>query len=380
MIVAALVDLGVPPSVVTDALAKVDVRGYHVHFGSRERSGIVATSFDVHVEDEQPPRSFATIRALIETSSLDLGIRNRAINIFTHLAHAEARVHRIEFSHVHFHEVGAVDSIVDIVGASAAFEFLGADVLVSPLPMGRGFTKAAHGTLPLPAPATVESLRGFPTYDGGLPFEFVTPTGAAIVGSVARPSATWPSLVTERTGFGAGTATLEDRPNVLRVLLGTLTTTRIQSSSEASFAIVEANLDDATGENIGHAMNVLLREGALDAWATPITMKKGRPAVTLSALTELAGLDRIQRILLRETTTLGVRYFLVGRMELSRRIETVHTEYGDIPIKVAETLDGPIRIKPEYDFCAEASSRSGAPLETIRQAAEQAWRAKNVSR
>lgn len=210
MIVAALVDLGVPAQVIGDALAALAVTGFHVHFGTRVRSGIVATSFEVHVDTRQPPRTYASVRALLDEASLGGGVRERAHRTFRRLAIAEAKVHRAPIDDVHFHEVGAVDAIVDVVGSAAALDYLGAEVLVSPLPMGRGFVSAAHGRLPLPAPATVECLAGFETYDGGLDFEFVTPTGAAIVGAHATGSHRWPSLAPERIGWGAGAAELRD--------------------------------------------------------------------------------------------------------------------------------------------------------------------------
>ena len=224
MIVAALVDLGVPAQVIGDALAALPVTGFHVHFGTRVRSGIVATSFEVHVDAPQPPRTYASVRTLLDEASLSEGVRARAHRTFLRLAKAEAKVHRAPIDDVHFHEVGAVDAIADVVGSAAALDYLGAEVLVSPLPMGRGFIAAAHGKLPLPAPATVECLAGFATYDGGIDFEFVTPTGAAIVGAHAAPTHGWPSIAPERIGWGAGTADLRDRPNLLRAVLGSHST------------------------------------------------------------------------------------------------------------------------------------------------------------
>jgi uncharacterized protein (TIGR00299 family) protein len=373
MIVAALVDLGVGESVVTDALAALPMAGFHVHFGTRVRSGIVGRSFEVHVEGNQPQRTYATIRAMLDEAKIPGGVRARAQHTFLRLANAEAKVHRTPVDDVHFHEVGGVDAIVDIVGSAAALEHIGAEVVVSPLPMGRGYVKAAHGTLPLPAPATVECLAGLSTYDAGIEFELVTPTGAAIVGAHARGSERWPSMTPERVGWGAGSADLPDRPNLLRAVLGARATAPSARDSHATHAVVEANVDDATGELAASWIETLLAAGALDAWATPIIMKKGRPALTISALAPLEHADAIVRTMLRETTSLGVRRYDVLREERPRRIVHVETPYGRIPIKVAEGPFGPPSAKPEFDACVAAARAHGVPVRHVLGAALEAF-------
>src|SRR5690606_30712921 len=225
--------------------------------------------------------SYAEIRALLEGSSLNAGVVRRALGIFERLGRAESEVHRIPLDAVQFHEVGAVDAIVDIVGAAACFEYLGARVMSSPVPLGSGTVSCQHGVLPLPAPATVNCLVGVPTYFAGIEGELVTPTGAAIVASVAESFARWPSFIPERVGWGAGSRELADRPNVLRVVLGQPTPERALTHSHV---VVEATVDDMTGELAGHALSELLSAGALDAWASPVLMKKGRPGLVLSAL------------------------------------------------------------------------------------------------
>jgi len=248
------------------------------------------------------------------------------------------------------------------VGSAAALVYLGAKLVVSPLPMGRGFVRARHGVLPLPAPATVECLRGLPTYDGGIDFEFVTPTGAAIVGAHAAASSRWPSFAPEITGWGAGTAELTDRPNLLRAVLGGA------SAEAASHAVIETNVDDITGEVVASCMESLLAAGALDAWATPITMKKGRPAFTVSALANASSADAVAAAMLRETTSLGIRRYPVGRLERPRRVIEVETRFGRIPVKIAEGPFGPAQIKPEFDDCAAAAKTHGVPVrEVIRE-------------
>lgn len=369
MIIAALVDLGVPAQVILDALATLAVTGFHVHFGTRVRSGIVATSFDVHVDAPQPPRTYASVRALLDAAPLPDGIRARAHRTFRRLAVAEAKVHRSAIDDVHFHEVGAIDAIADVVGSAAALEHLGAEVVVSPLPMGRGFVSAAHGKLPLPAPATVECLAGLATYDAGIDFELVTPTGAAIVGAHATGSHRWPSMIPERVGWGAGTAELRDRPNVLRAVLGARTDTLATPDPTATHAVLEANVDDATGELAASWIEQLFAAGALDAWVTPIAMKKGRPAMTISALAPLERADSVAHAMLRETTSLGVRRHAIARLERPRTIEHVETPYGRIPIKVATGPFGPPQVKPEFDACAAAAAAHGVPVREVLRAA-----------
>lgn len=376
MIIAALVDLGVPRAAVADAVAALPLTGFHLHFGTRVRSGVVATSFDVHVDETQPTRTYGSIRAMIDASRLPDAVKARAQRTFLRLAVAEAKVHRSPIDAVHFHEVGAVDAIVDVVGSAAALEHLGAEIVVSPLPMGRGFVKAAHGVLPLPPPATVECLAGFATYDAGLDFEFVTPTGAAIVGAHASGSSRWPSMAPERVGWGAGTANLPDRPNVLRAVLGAPITAahpHAAAHDHGTHAVLEANVDDATGELAASWIEALLAAGALDAWATPITMKKGRPALTLSALAPVERADAVAHAMLRETTSLGVRRYDVVRAERPRRMLQVATPYGPIPVKVAEGPFGPPQAKPEFDACVAAARAHGVPVrEVVRAATESA--------
>jgi pyridinium-3,5-bisthiocarboxylic acid mononucleotide nickel chelatase len=367
MIIAALVDLGVPETVVAEAVAAVHITGFHVHFGTRVRSGIVATSFDVHVDDAQPPRTYASVRQLLDASHLDEGVKKRAHDTFRRLAEAEARVHRTSLDDVHFHEVGAVDAVVDIVGSAAALQWLGADVLVSPLPMGRGYTRSQHGKLPLPAPAVVECLTSFETYDAQIDFELVTPTGAAVVASHARGSSGWPRMTPLRVGWGAGTADLADRPNLLRAVLGE--PRDVRSEDAASHVVIEANVDDATGELMGAAIEAVLAAGALDVWTAPVTMKKGRPAWVLGAIAALDRADDVAHAVLRETTTIGVRRYPVSRIERPRMLVTVDTPFGPIPVKVATGPFGPPQVKPEFDACLAAARARGVPVRDVLQAA-----------
>lgn len=374
MTIAALLDLGVPLLVVERAIAALPLEGFHLHRGHAHRSAIVATSFDVHLETPQPERSFATIDAMLEQAPLDVAIKTLARAIFRTLGEAEASVHKMPLEQVHFHEVGAVDAIVDIVGAAAALTYLGADVVCSPLPMGRGFIRAAHGTLPNPPPAVVHCLAGCPTYPVDLDFELVTPTGAAIVRTVSKRFARWPAFAPERVGYGAGQRELPDRPNMLRVVLGTEDAASVEAPG-STHVVLEANVDDMTGELAGHAIEVILAAGALDAWASPITMKKGRPGLLIGALAESEKADQIAAALLRETTSIGVRRTGVTRTERPRRLVTVKTAFGEVRCKVSEGPYGPPQVKPEYEDCAARAKESGAPLREVIAAALRAFSA-----
>jgi uncharacterized protein (TIGR00299 family) protein len=370
MTLAALVDLGVPAAVVTGVVEALGLGNVRVGV-SRARAGSIGGSrVTVEVEGDEPHRHYTQIDALIEGSTLRAPVRELARRIFRRLAEAESEVHRIPIAEVAFHEVGAADSIVDIVGAAACFEHLGARVVATPVPLGRGFVQCQHGRLPLPAPATLLCLKGVPTYDGGLEVELVTPTGAAIVGTVAEEFVSWPPLAPERVGVGCGTRELPDRPNALRAVLGVVPGTR---ATNASHVVLEANVDDMTGELAAHALEALIAAGALDAWASPVTMKKGRPGLVLSALAEGARADRIAEVILRETSSIGVRRVPVSRTERPRRIVDVDTPYGVIPVKVSEGDFGPPQVKPEFDACARAARAASVPVREVIAAALRAY-------
>ncbi|MEZ4293782.1 MAG: nickel pincer cofactor biosynthesis protein LarC [Polyangiaceae bacterium] len=371
MTIAALLDLGVPLLVIERALAALPLSGYHIHRSHVHRSGIVATTFDVHLETSQPERTLREIDTMLATAPLDERTKDLARRIFRRLGEAEASVHKMPIDEVHFHEVGAVDAIVDIVGAAACLTYLGAEVIASPLPMGRGFVKARHGILPLPPPATVACLRGVPTYATDIDFEFVTPTGAAIIATAATRFERWPTFAPDRIGFGGGQKDLADRPNLLRLVLGQRTTPDATTDlpPAATHILLEANIDDITGELAAHALESLFTAGALDAWAIPITMKKGRPALTLCALAPAAQADAIATAMLRETTSIGVRRLPATRTERPRRIVSIQTAFGPIRIKVSEGPFGPPQLKPELDDCAAAARTHGVPLREVLSAA-----------
>ena len=369
MTVAAMIDLGVPLEVLENALAKLPVGGFHLRVGHLHRSGVTAATFDVHVEGAQPERTYGSIDDMLLDSALPERTKIIARRIFLKLGEAEASVHGLPLADVHFHEVGGVDAIVDIVGAAACFDWLGATVVSSPLPMGRGFVEARHGTLPLPAPAVVDCLAGVPTYGVDLDEELVTPTGAAIVASMAARFERWPSFSPERVGWGGGRRELADRPNLLRLVLGVAESA---STATESHVIVEANVDDMNGELAAHALASLLAAGALDAWAAPVVMKKGRPGLTLSAIVGSAQAGAIASVMLRETSSIGVRLQPVSRVERPRRVVYVATPFGRIPVKISSGPYGPPLAKPEFDACARAAALSGVTVREVLGAALEA--------
>ncbi len=367
MTVAALLDLGVPLSEVQASLDCLAMEGFAIHHRRRFAGAIGASQFDVEIVGRHPERSYATIERMLGESPLREPVRELSLAIFRRLAEAEAEVHRATLESVHFHEVGAVDAIVDIVAAATCIDFLGAEVVCSPLPMGGGRVRCRHGVIPLPAPATLLCLRGVPTYEAGIDAELVTPTGAAIVATVARGFARWPSFAPERVGWGKGTQVLPDRLNALRAVLGSPWP---RAAADApSHYVVEANVDDLTGELAGHTLSALMSGGALDAWLTPIQMKKGRPGLTISALCRAGEQDAVGAILLRETSSIGFRKSAVTRGERPREILRVQTEYGEVDVKVSTGPWGSPQLKPEFDQCAQIARSRGVPVRDVLSSA-----------
>ena len=363
MTIAALVHLGVPFAVVQRAMDALGLSGYHLSVRKGRVGSIGACKFDVEIAHSQHERHYGEISELIRKSALPSNTIDLALRIFRRLGEAEATVHGIAVEKVHFHEVGALDSIADIVGAAAAIDYLGAEVMASPLPLGHGFVHCRHGVIPLPAPATLECLRGVPTYSADIEAETVTPTGAAIIATVARRFAKWPAITPERVGWGAGTHVFVDRPNVLRVVLGRANTAcDIQQSGHV---VLEANVDDMTGELTGYVLSLLMQSGALDAWAVPVTMKKGRPGVVLSAIVAPEDGIRLSELILRETTTLGVRRTETARSERPRHVIQVETRYGLVPVKVGQGPYGPAQLKPEFDDCVRLAEEHKVPVREV---------------
>jgi len=364
MLLASLLHAGVPPEGLRAALQALPLGGYKIEATEVVRNGIAGLRFEVRVDTErQPHRHLADIEALIQGAgdALPVRARERALAIFRRLARAEAKVHGTTPEEVHFHEVGAVDSIVDIVGFAVALELAGVEeVYASPLPLGRGFVHTAHGTLPLPAPATLEILAesGAPTLPVEVEGETVTPTGAAILSELACFKR--PELRLSRVGYGFGKQEGFPWPNAVRAWLGE---TRVGNHERV--VLLECNLDNVTGEALGYAMERLFAAGALDVWFTPIQMKKNRPAVVLSVIAAPGEADRLAEVVLRETPTLGLRWLEAERRTAERRTETAMTPWGEVRVKV-KVLDGEVILRrPEYEDCARIAREHGVPLEDV---------------
>lgn len=366
MALAALFDLGVSPEKVREALARLDLGAFRLETRPAQKMGIFGTRVDVVVEGHHHSTTWAEIHRRIEGAGLSEGATRRALAIFERLAEAEAKVHGTTPEEVHFHEVGAVDSIVDVVGVAIALDLLGPDeIYASPPPLGGGMVDTAHGPMPVPAPATLEVLVGREVRSSG-PGERTTPTGAAILAATSRPAAP-ASFVPERIGYGIGHRDFEDAPNLLRATLG-----RCERGGDALY-VVEANLDDATPELLSRALDACLDQGALDAWIAPLTMKKGRPGHLLGALVPEGKLHLLCERIVRETPSLGVRHHAVGRLALERRFEKVETRFGPVAIKVASLAGEVLGGTPEWEDCVARAEAHGVPVRAVRDEALSRW-------
>ena len=367
MILGAMVAAGVDPDYLRTQLSTLPVTGFDIRFETVNRSGLSATYARVETAHEHKHRHLSDIKQIIEGSGLSDSVKQRAVQIFTRLAEAEARVHNEPVDHVHFHEVGALDAIVDVVGAAICFDALKIDRFVcSPLHVGSGFVKMAHGQFPIPPPAVAELLKGVPFYATEIKGELLTPTGAAIITTVCTEYGPIPQMTTEVTGYGAGTREYQDFPNVLRVMIGS---TQADGATDERLWMLETNLDDASPQIIGHVMDRVLELGALDCFFTPVQMKKNRPGVLLSVLCGREEKEALMKLLFTETTTLGVRSYEVSRRALERSVVRVETQYGPIDVKVAH-LDGRVvNEMPEFEQCREAAAQANVPLKVVEEAA-----------
>jgi hypothetical protein len=367
MTLGALLSLGLPREKLLQELKKINLENYSVEIFPGSRSGIAAIGLEVRVghQHHHPHRHFGGIRALIGESSLDPQVKEISLKIFQRLAEAEARVHNKTVDDVHFHEVGAVDSIVDIVGTAVGIAFFNPEkILSSELPMGRGFVNCQHGRLPLPAPATVEVLKGYPVKNVEVEGELVTPTGASIVSSLSSGVAPWPDGIISAVGYGMGRSEFPDRPNLLRLIL-----CEAEGAFDSDRAVVlEANIDDMNPEFYGFLMERLFAERALDVSLSHLLMKKSRPGILLRVIAEEKDAGNLTEIILRETTTLGVRSYPVTRKKLPREVREVETKYGKIRVKVS----GEVRFQPEYEDCRRVAIEKGVPIQEVyREAMKQ---------
>ncbi|MEK6776356.1 MAG: nickel pincer cofactor biosynthesis protein LarC [bacterium] len=361
MTLGALLHAGLKQEFLLSELEKLNLSGYRIEIQSSKRGSISGNSVEVIIDKNQPVRNLHDILAIIDGSRLPHEVKEKSSRIFQLLAKAEAEVHNVEISSVHFHEVGAVDAVIDIVGAVIGMESLGIHkIIASPVNVGSGIVKTAHGILPVPAPATVSLLQGKPTYAGGISMELTTPTGAAILAGLVQEFRDQPLMKVERIGYGLGKADPPGWPNCLRILIGE------ENNPDRDLCwMIESNIDDMNPEIYGFVMERLFDQGALDVFLTPIIMKKGRPATRISVLSPAGMEDALVKIIFHETTAIGVRRYSVERDKLERKIVGVETHYGEIPVKIAYLGKDMVNLSPEYEACRKLASENKVPLKQV---------------
>jgi pyridinium-3,5-bisthiocarboxylic acid mononucleotide nickel chelatase len=408
MFLGALVDAGVEVRLLEDTVAALNIRA-RLEISRVNRSGVTATKVDVFAPDvhgheekdspresrehnhshhdhehshEQPShrhshehsRGLKEIREIIRKAAISENAKKTAIEIFEALGTAEAKIHHMEIEKVHFHEVGAVDALVDIVCAAVGAEALNVDeIICSPLNVGGGSVRCAHGTLPVPAPATVELLKGASVYSSGIQAELVTPTGAAIVKILAKRFSTFPEMKIEKSGYGAGTRDFPGHANVLRLTIGEAPTQLSAKTLQETISVLEANLDDMNPQVFGYVMDRLLEEGALDVFGLPVQMKKNRPGMLLTVLCRREDSTKLTDLIFRETTTLGVREREENRRVLARKWISVETRWGNVRLKVASMNGTVTNYAPEYEDCRKIAAEHRVPLKSVMQEATQAY-------
>jgi uncharacterized protein (TIGR00299 family) protein len=380
MMVAALLDLGFSFEELQAKLAQLPLNNYQLSVQKCSRSGIQALKFDVQTGHEHAHRTFADIRSMIELSGLSSWVKEKSVEAFRRLAEAEGKIHGQPPEKVHFHEVGAVDSIVDIVGAMIAMEsFMPVRVVSAPVNVGQGTLECQHGTYPVPGPATQELLRGIPTYSNSVTGELTTPTGATLLATLVEEFGSQPALKILKTGYGAGTRQTPGNANVLRITLGD-PFSEASLSPEETVAVLEATIDDMSPQLYGHFQEKALAAGALDVYATPIYMKKNRPAMKVTCVCAVADVDRLADLMFRETTTIGARYSLAQRKTLRREFLKVETEFGAVTIKISCLGPQAVNFVPEFEDCRRLAMEKGVSLKEVQSAAIYAYmQAKNKS-
>lgn len=363
MFVAALLDLGLSLHRLRAELKKIPTLKFDLKSTKKTVHSIRASQFHVSCPRHEAPRSWKQIRDLINRAGLDRATKTTSIDIFTRLAQAEAKIHALPIDRVHFHEVGATDSIVDIVASVIATRELGIESFYfSPIPLGRGIVSSAHGPLPAPGPATLELLKGLPVRGIDVQGETVTPTGAAIISAFGKKFGDPPAMTIEKIGCGAGQKEFATVPNLFRVIVGA---TSAHDQSE-EMLVIETNIDDMNPQFFDHVMERLFAAGARDVFLMPIQMKKNRPATLLSVIAEPADRAELSEIIFTETSTLGLRYYPVSRMILKRETKKIKTRFGEVTVKIVEQPDGSKRAAPEYDDLKRIATARKVPLKTIQ--------------
>ena len=365
MTLGALIDAGCDVARLRSELRSLQVPGWEISAEKVWKNGMAATYAKVKTEDQKKHRSLTDILEILEKSELVPQVRDRASSIFQRLGEAEARVHDVPLEKIHFHEVGAVDAIVDIVGACIGFQSLGIDKFAcSPLNVGGGTAKMAHGVLPVPAPATANLLQGKPTYSNGVQRELVTPTGAAIVATLCDSFGPQPPMTVSAIGYGAGTADLEGQPNVLRIMVGESAEKAVAGYDE-EISVIEANLDDMNPQIYGYFLERALAAGALDVYTTPVQMKKNRPGTLLTVLCKPQDTNALTSMIFAETTTFGVRTTNAQRRILPREHVSVSTTFGDVRIKLSRVNGRILHVSPEFDDCRKLAVEKNVPLQQV---------------
>jgi uncharacterized protein (TIGR00299 family) protein len=367
MCLGALLDAGAPFNSLKRDLKKLGLKGYTVSLSEEKRAGLRASKVTVNVrETTAGAKKLRDVRAIINGSSLTPTIKRKGLNVFQKIFEAEALVHGTTPGRTHLHELGAVDAMVDIMGTIICLDLLGIErVACSEINLGSGTVDTSHGTLPVPAPATTELLKGVPVYSEGRQ-ELTTPTGAALMSSLAGSFGSMTAMRVEATGTGAGERDFPGRANVLRVLVGTTTT---GENSDQNVTVIETNIDDMSPEVYGHVMDLLFEAGALDVWMTPVIMKKSRPAILLSAICQEHEAPALMEIILKETTTLGLRHYSAGRVTLERSTRRIKTVFGNIMVKDAFLGGRHIKSSPEYEDARRAARKHGVSLRDVMEAA-----------
>jgi hypothetical protein len=366
MILGALLDAGCEAAALEADLRKLPLEGWRLGITKVKKKGIAATKVTLESHEHHAHRSLSTILEVIGRAELSAGVKARASAIFRRLGEAEARIHNVPVEQIHFHEVGAVDAIVDIVGACIGFELLGLERFVcSPLNIGGGVVKAAHGVMPVPAPATADLLRNTPTYSSGIERELVTPTGAAILTTVCSEFGAQPRMLVEVIGYGAGTADLSEQANVLRLFVGEAAETAGAGAWDEEIAVIEANLDDMNPQIYGYFQEKALAGGALDVYAVPVQMKKNRPGTLLTVLCRPEDADAMMKLIFAETTTIGARTYTARRRTLARESVTVDTPLGAVRMKLARANGRVLNAAPEYEDCQRIAAEKNVPLKQV---------------
>ncbi len=360
MILGALFDLGLDRESWFRELNKLDISGYRVEVNPKRKGPLMGTDVNIIVDDKVAHRHAKEILDIVSNSRLADDIKEKSLKILTRIAYAESYIHNETLEEVHLHELGGIDTIVDVVGSVIGLKLLGIErVYSSPLPLGEGFVETAHGRLPIPAPATAELLKGVPVYSNGVRGELVTPTGAGIISTLSHSFGPIPPITIEKIGYGAGKKDFSI-PNMLRAIVGEL----YQEKHRDTNTIIDVNIDDMNPQICGYLMDKLFEVGALDVFFTPIYMKKSRPAIKLTVISPSHLVDKLIDVIFRETTSIGVRTYQVEKIMLPREIIEVDTPWGLARVKVSY-INGTPKIMPEYDDCKEIAEKTGIPIQEV---------------